>query len=136
MKTGDNMKRVLTYGTFDLLHVGHIRLLKRAKALGDELIVAVSKDEFNEIKGKKAINSYEDRKEILESISYVSLVIPEYEWDQKISDVIKHKIDVFVIGDDWEGKFDFLKEYCEVVYLPRTEDISTTQIKEIVQRII
>lgn len=130
------MKRVLTYGTFDLLHVGHIRLLKRAKALGDELIVAVSKDEFNEIKGKKAINSYEDRKEILESISYVSLVIPEYEWDQKISDVIKHKIDVFVIGDDWEGKFDFLKEYCEVVYLPRTEDISTTQIKEIVQRII
>ena len=130
------MKRVLTYGTFDLLHVGHIRLLKRAKALGDELIVAVSKDEFNENKGKKAINSYEDRKEILESISYVSLVIPEYEWDQKISDVIKHKIDVFVIGDDWEGKFDFLKEYCEVVYLPRTEDISTTQIKEIVQRII
>ncbi len=130
------MKRVLTYGTFDLLHVGHIRLLKRAKALGDELIVAVSKDEFNEIKGKKAINSYEDRKEILESISYVSSVIPEYEWDQKISDVIKHKIDVFVIGDDWEGKFDFLKEYCEVVYLPRTEDISTTQIKEIVQRII
>ena len=130
------LKRILTYGTFDLLHVGHVRLLRRAKALGDELIVAVSTDPFNEVKGKKAINSYEDRKEILESISYIDSVIPEHHWDQKISDVIEHNIDVFVIVDDWEGEFDYLKEYCEVVYLPRTEDISTTQIKEIVQRII
>lgn len=128
------MKRVLTYGTFDLLHVGHVRLLKRAKSFGDELVVAASTDEFNTIKGKSAINSYEDRKEILEAIVFVDTVIPEYDWDQKISDVIKHDIDVFVIGDDWEGQFDFLKDYCEVVYLPRTEDISTTQIKEIVQR--
>lgn len=127
------MKRIITYGTFDLLHVGHVRLLKRARELGSELIVAVSTDEFNAIKGKKAINSYEDRKEILEAITYVDLVIPEHNWDQKISDVLEHKVDVFVIGDDWEGKFDFLKEYCEVIYLPRTEDISTTQIKEIVQ---
>lgn len=130
------LKRILTYGTFDLLHVGHIRLLRLAKALGDELIVAVSTDSFNEVKGKRAINSYEDRKEILESISYIDSVIPEHHWNQKISDVNEYSIDVFVIGDDWEGEFDYLKEYCEVVYLPRTEDISTTQIKEIVQRII
>lgn len=130
------LKRILTYGTFDLLHVGHIRLLRLAKALGDELIVAVSTDSFNEVKGKRAINSYEDRKEILESISYIDSVIPEHHWNQKISDVNEYSIDVFVIGDDWEGEFDYLKEYCEVVYLPRTEDISTTQIKEIVQSII
>lgn len=121
--------RILTYGTFDLLHVGHIRLLKRAKALGDTLIVGLSTDEFNDIKGKRSYFSYEERKEILSSIKYVDEVIPEVKWDQKISDVQKYNIDIFVMGDDWVGKFDFLKEYCDVVYLPRTEGISATKIK-------
>lgn len=124
------MKKVLTYGTFDLMHKGHIRLLKRAKALGDYLIVAISTDEFNAIKHKKSYFSYEERKEILEAIKYVDEVIPETEWEQKISDVREHNIDIFVMGDDWVGKFDFLKEYCEVIYLPRTEGISATKIKE------
>lgn len=124
------MKRVITYGTFDLLHRGHINLLKRAKALGDYLIVGVSTDEFNALKGKKAYYSYEDRKYILEAIRYVDKVIPEKNWDQKIADVKKYHIDMFVIGDDWRGKFDFLKPYCEVIYLPRTQGISTTQIKD------
>ncbi|MEN8078671.1 glycerol-3-phosphate cytidylyltransferase [Clostridioides difficile] len=124
------MKKVITYGTFDLLHYGHISLLKRAKELGDYLVVALSTDEFNAIKGKKAHFSYEERKVILEAIRYVDEIIPENEWEQKIIDVRENNIDVFVIGDDWKGKFDFLKEYCEVVYLPRTEGISTTQIKE------
>ncbi|MGG0888363.1 glycerol-3-phosphate cytidylyltransferase [Cytobacillus horneckiae] len=124
------MKRVLTYGTFDLLHWGHINLLKRAKDLGDHLTVAISTDDFNRIKDKKAYHSYENRKMILESIRYVDKVIPENDWDQKIQDVIDNKIDVFVMGDDWKGKFDFLKEYCEVIYLPRTVGISTSQIKE------
>ncbi|KYD15912.1 MAG: glycerol-3-phosphate cytidylyltransferase [Caldibacillus debilis] len=123
------MKKVITYGTYDLLHWGHINLLKRAKELGDYLIVALSTDEFNEIKGKKAYYSYEHRKLILESIRYVDEVIPERSWDQKIRDVIEHNIDIFVMGDDWKGKFDFLKDYCEVVYLPRTIGISTTKIK-------
>lgn len=124
------MKKVITYGTFDLLHYGHISLLKRAKELGDYLVVALSTDEFNAIKGKKAHFSYEERKVILEAIRYIDEIIPENEWEQKITDVRENNIDVFVIGDDWKGKFDFLKEYCEVVYLPRTEGISTTQIKE------
>lgn len=124
------MKKVITYGTFDLLHYGHISLLKRAKELGDYLVVALSTDEFNAIKGKRAHFSYEERKVILEAIRYVDEIIPENEWEQKITDVRENNIDVFVIGDDWKGKFDFLKEYCEVVYLPRTEGISTTQIKE------
>ncbi|EHL99274.1 glycerol-3-phosphate cytidylyltransferase [Lentilactobacillus parafarraginis F0439] len=124
------MKKVITYGTFDLLHKGHVRLLKRAKALGDHLTVCLSSDEFNAEKGKKAYTSYEDRKYILEAIKYVDEVIPETNWDQKIHDVQDRNIDVFVMGDDWEGKFDFLKDYCEVVYLPRTEGISTTKIKE------
>lgn len=124
------MKKVITYGTYDLLHVGHINLLRRAKALGDYLLVVLSSDEFNAIKNKKSYHSYEDRKIILEAVKYVDEVIPEYTWEQKIKDVQDNDIDVFVMGDDWKGKFDFLKEYCEVVYLPRTEGISTTKIKE------
>ena len=125
------MKKVITYGTFDLLHVGHINLLRRAKALGDYLIVVVSSDEFNAGKGKKAYHSFEDRKKILEAIRYVDEVLPEYTWEQKIDDVVNNNVDVFVMGDDWEGKFDFLREEgCEVVYLPRTPEISSSQIKE------
>lgn len=124
------MKKVITYGTFDLLHYGHINLLKRAKEKGDYLIVALSTDEFNwNSKNKKCYFSYEKRKLLLEAIRYVDLVIPEENWDQKISDVKEFKVDTFVMGDDWQGKFDFLKDYCEVVYLPRTPEISTTQIK-------
>ena len=123
------MKKVITYGTFDLLHWGHINLLKRAKEMGDYLVVAISSDEFNKLKNKKSYHSFENRKMILEAIRYVDEVIPEHTWEQKVQDVIDHEIDVFVMGDDWEGKFDFLKEYCEVVYLPRTIGISTTQIK-------
>ena len=123
------MKKVITYGTYDLLHVGHINLLRRARELGDYLIVVVSSDEFNAIKGKKAYYSFEDRKKILEAIRYVDEVLPEYTWEQKVDDVVNNNVDVFVMGDDWTGKFDFLKEYCEVVYLPRTEGISTTKIK-------
>lgn len=124
------MKKVITYGTYDLLHVGHINLLRRARELGDYLIVVLSSDEFNAIKGKKAYYSFEDRKKILEAIRYVDEVLPEYTWEQKIDDVKNNNVDVFVMGDDWTGKFDFLKEYCEVVYLPRTEGISTTKIKQ------
>ena len=126
------MKRVLTYGTFDLLHYGHINLLRRAKALGDYLIVALSTDDFNALKGKKAYHNYETRKKMLESIRYVDLVIPEESWEQKIDDVKKYQVDIVVMGSDWAGssKFDYLKDYCEVVYLPRTEGISTTKIKE------
>jgi glycerol-3-phosphate cytidylyltransferase len=123
------MKKVLTYGTFDLLHNGHINLLRRARELGDHLTVALSTDEFNAIKNKKAYHNYETRKLILEAIRYVDKVIPENSWEQKIQDVIDHDIDIFVMGDDWKGKFDFLKDYCEVVYLPRTIGISTTKIK-------
>ena len=124
------MKKVITYGTFDLLHYGHVNLLQRAKQLGDYLIVAISTDEFNlNKKNKKCYFSYEERKRLVEAIRYVDLVIPEEDWEQKISDVKEYKVDTFVIGDDWEGKFDFLKDYCEVVYLPRTEGISTTKIK-------
>lgn len=125
------MKKVITYGTFDMLHYGHINLLRRAKALGDYLIVVMSTDEFNwNEKHKKCYFTYEERKAVLEAIKYVDEVLPEENWDQKISDVVDNDVDVFVMGNDWEGKFDFLKDYCEVVYLPRTEGISTTQIKE------
>ncbi len=126
------MIRVLTYGTYDLLHYGHIRLLKRAKDLGDYLIVAVSTDEFNAVKGKKAYHDYATRKEMLEAIRYVDLVIPENDWDQKISDVMKYEVDIVVMGNDWEGDehFEILKDYCDVVYLDRTEGISTTKIKQ------
>ncbi len=126
------MKRILTYGTFDLLHYGHIRLLQRAKALGDYLIVALSTDEFNEIKGKKAYHNYETREKMLEAVRYVDLVIPEENWEQKINDVKEYHVDVVVMGSDWAGsdRFDYLKDYCEVVYLDRTEGVSTTKIKK------
>jgi glycerol-3-phosphate cytidylyltransferase len=125
------MKRVITYGTFDLLHYGHINLLKRAKALGDYLIVALSTDEFNlREKNKVCYFSYEERKHLLEAIRYVDLVIPEESWEQKKTDVALYHVDTFVIGDDWAGKFDFLKDQCQVVYLPRTPEISTTKIKK------
>lgn len=123
------MKKVITYGTFDLLHYGHINLLQRARELGDFLVVALSTDEFNSVKGKKCYFSYYERKRLLEAIRYVDLVIPETDWEQKAIDVVNHKIDIFVMGNDWEGKFNFLKEYCEVIYLDRTPDISTTRIK-------
>jgi glycerol-3-phosphate cytidylyltransferase len=123
------VKKVITYGTFDLLHTGHINILRRAKEYGDYLIVAISSDEFNALKGKKAYYSFEQRKLILEAIRYVDEVIPEHTWEQKVQDVKDHEVDVFVMGDDWEGKFDFLKEHCEVIYLPRTVGISTTKIK-------
>ncbi len=126
------MKRILTYGTYDLLHHGHIRLLKRDKELGDYLIVAVSTDEFNKVKEKKAYHDYETRKLMLEAIRYVDLIIPENDWDQKRNDVLEYKVDVVVMGSDWEGneKFEQLKDICEVVYLPRTEGISTSKIKK------
>lgn len=123
------MKKVITYGTYDLLHRGHINLLKRAKAMGDYLVVGLSSDEFNAIKHKKAFYSYEERKLVLEAVRYVDEVIPEHTWEQKAQDIMDHEIDVFVMGDDWSGKFDHLKEHCEVVYLPRTDGVSTTQIK-------
>ncbi len=124
------MKRVITYGTFDLLHYGHINLLKRARLQGDYLIVALSTDEFNlHDKNKKCYFSFEKRKTLLEAIRYVDLVIPENNWEQKRTDIEFYHIDEFVIGDDWFGKFDFLRTSCEVVYLPRTPEISTTKIK-------
>ncbi len=124
------MKKVITYGTFDLFHVGHLNILKRAKELGDYLVVAVSSDQFNALKGKKCVIPDYERMAIVEAIKYVDEVIPEHNWEQKISDVKEHDIDVFVMGADWEGHFDFLKDYCEVIYLPRTPNISTTQLKE------
>lgn len=123
------MKRVITYGTFDLFHYGHLRLLERAKALGDYLIVAVSTDEFNAVKNKSCAYPYEERAEIVKAIKHVDKVIPENTWEQKIIDIKENNIDVFVIGDDWKCKFDFLREFCEVVYLERTPDISSTEIK-------
>ncbi len=125
------MKRVITYGTFDLLHYGHINLLRRAKELGDYLIVGLSTDEFNNCaKKKKCYFSYEKRKALLEAIRYVDLVIPEENWEQKEHDIKLYQVDTFVMGDDWEGKFDELKQFCDVVYFPRTKEISSTQMKE------
>ncbi len=124
------MKRILTYGTFDLMHYGHIRLLKRAKSKGDYLIVALSTDDFNSLKGKKSYHDYLTRKKMLEAIRYVDLVIPENEWEQKEKDIKEYKVDKLVMGDDWEGKFDHLKDFCEVEYLKRTKGISTTKIKQ------
>lgn len=127
-------KVVLTYGTFDLLHYGHLELLKRAKEFGSELIVGLSTDAFNLQKGKGSVHSYEKRKELLESLTYVSKVIPEKDWSQKVTDVIEHNVDIFIMGDDWAGKFDFLKEYCEVEYLTRTEGISSTDLKHLLNK--
>lgn len=122
-------KTVITYGTFDLFHVGHVRLLERARSLGDRLIVAVSEDSFNEGKGKKSYSSYADRSQLVAACRHVDLVIPELTWEQKREDIITHNVDIFVMGDDWEGKFDFLSDICEVVYLSRTPDISSSLIK-------
>lgn len=130
-KTETGNKTVITYGTFDLLHYGHIEILKRASKLGDKLVVAISTDEFNKIKGKNCKIPYLKRKEFLESLEFVDHIIPEKSWDQKIQDVKNFEADIFVMGDDWKGEFDFLKDYCEVVYLPRTIGISTTKLKEI-----
>lgn len=130
------MKRVITYGTFDLLHYGHINLLRRAKEQGDYLVVALSTDEFNwDEKQKKCYFSFEKRKQLLEAIRYVDLVIPEENWEQKVTDIEKYQIDTFVMGDDWAGQFDFIQEKtsADVVYLARTPEISTTQIKKDLQ---
>jgi glycerol-3-phosphate cytidylyltransferase len=127
------MKTVLTYGTFDLFHIGHLNLLKRARELGDKLIVAVSTDEFNATKGKTTLMPFEHRVELVRSVRYVDEVIAEHQWDQKIADVQQHKVDIFVMGSDWQGKFDFLKPYCEVVYLPRTDNVSSTDLKKAIQ---
>lgn len=123
------MKKVITYGTYDLLHRGHINLLRRARALGDHLTVGLSTDEFNALKDKQAYYTFEERRLVLEAVRYVDEVIPEDNWEQKVDDVQRHRIDVFVMGDDWAGHFDHLRPYCEVVYLTRTEGISTTQIR-------
>ncbi|HFI0054601.1 TPA: glycerol-3-phosphate cytidylyltransferase [Streptococcus suis] len=130
------MKRVITYGTFDLLHYGHINLLQRAKQYGDYLIVALSTDEFNKEKGKTSYFSFEERKKLLSAIRYVDLVIPEENWEQKSTDISKYQADIFVIGDDWKGKFDYLQEETgvEVIYLERTKEISTSKIKEDLNR--
>lgn len=128
------MKTVITYGTFDLLHYGHIEILRRAKEYtqGGKLIVAISSDEFNATKGKKSHMPYEKRRELVSAIKYVDEVIPEESWEQKRTDIVKYGVDIFVMGNDWEGKFDELKEICEVVYLPRTPSISSTAIKNII----
>ncbi len=130
-----NMKKILTYGTFDLFHVGHVRLLKRLSEMGEQLIVGISTDEFNKIKGKESIFSYEERSEIVSACKYVDLVIPEHNWEQKVNDIQKYDITTFAIGNDWEGKFDFLSDYCSVKYLERTENISTTDIKKSITKI-
>jgi len=124
------MTKIITYGTFDVLHRGHINLLQRAKSLGDELYVGLSSDEFNAGKKKTSVLPYDDRKCVLESLFFVDFVFKEEKWDQKIPDIVKYGIDIFVIGDDWEGHFDFLKPHCKVMYLPRTPGISTTSLKE------
>ena len=124
------MKRIITYGTFDLLHYGHINLLRRAKALGDYLIVGLSTDDFNrKLKSKENYFDYKTRELMLDAIRYVDLVIPEETWEQKPDDIKLYKVDAFVMGDDWQGRFDYLKEFCEVVYLPKTPEISSTSIR-------
>jgi glycerol-3-phosphate cytidylyltransferase len=129
------MKTVLTYGTFDLLHVGHVNILEQLKELGDRLVVGVSTDEFNHLKGKQSVYSYAERARIVGALRCVDLVIPENDWSQKVSDVQNHLIDIFGIGEDWQGKFDELSNLCEVVYLPRTDSISTTDLKKSLSQI-
>ena len=129
-QTNKSQTTIITYGTFDMFHIGHLKLLQRLKGMSDHLIVAVSTDEFNKGKGKSTLIPYDQRAEIVANISCVDKVIPEKNWDQKITDIKNYGIDIFAIGDDWKGEFDFLKEHCEVVYLPRTSDISTTQLKK------
>ncbi|MGR3615903.1 MAG: adenylyltransferase/cytidyltransferase family protein [Paracoccaceae bacterium] len=126
--------RVITYGTFDLFHIGHVRLLKRLSQLGSELIVACSTDEFNAVKGKKTAIPFGDRAEVLEACQYVDKVIPETCWAQKREDIRNFNVDLFAMGDDWEGKFDDLQDLCDVVYLPRTQNVSTTELKLLIQR--
>ncbi|WP_435770504.1 adenylyltransferase/cytidyltransferase family protein [Nocardioides sp. SYSU DS0651] len=127
------MTTVLTYGTFDLFHIGHLRLIERLAAMGDRLVVGVSTDEFNAGKGKRSVVSYDDRAAIVGAIKGVDQVIPERSWDQKRSDILEHQVDVFVMGDDWAGKFDDLSDVCEVRYLPRTSGVSSTEIKEMLR---
>lgn len=124
------VKTVITYGTFDMFHVGHLRLFKRMRELGERVIVAVSTDEFNALKGKQAVIPYEERYEIIAALKCVDLIIPETCWEQKVIDIREYDVDVFVMGNDWSGKFDYLLPYCRVVYLPRTLDISTSSLKE------
>lgn len=126
-------RTILTYGTFDLFHYGHVRLLQRLAALGSELIVGCSTDDFNTLKGKTSVMSYQQRREILESCRYVSRVIPETSWEQKRSDIVNYNVSIFAIGDDWTGHFDHLSDVAEVLYLPRTIDVSTTELKEQIQ---
>lgn len=129
-------KTVITYGTFDMFHVGHLKLLRRLSEMGDRVIVAVSTDEFNELKGKKTLIPYDQRAAIVEAIDCVDKVIPENSWEQKLSDVKDHNVDVFAIGEDWKGKFDFLEDLCEVTYLERTKNISTTDLKRSLKRFL
>ena len=124
------MKRIITYGTFDTFHWAHMKLLQRARTMGDWLAVGLSSDEFNKTKGKTSHFSYEERKQILDGVKYVDFIFPENNWEQKREDIIKYNIDIFVIGDDWRGKFDYLSDLCQVVYLPRTPQISSTIIKK------
>jgi glycerol-3-phosphate cytidylyltransferase len=125
-----NKTTIITYGTFDMFHIGHLRLIQRLVEIGDRLIIAVSTDEFNEKKGKKTLIPFSQRAEIISNIKGVDLVIPENSWEQKVEDIKKYNVDIFAIGDDWKGKFDYLKDYCKVIYLPRTKDISTTKLKK------
>ena len=131
--TDRKFKNILTYGTFDLLHYGHLEILRKASLLGGKLIVGVSTDRFNEIKGKTCVLPYQKRKELLESIDYVDMVIPEDNWDQKKTDIQDNNIDIFIMGDDWEGKFDELKDLCKVIYLPRTKGISSSKLRSILE---
>jgi Glycerol-3-phosphate cytidylyltransferase (EC 2.7.7.39) len=127
-------KTLITYGTFDLLHIGHLNLLENLSNLCDRLIVGVSTDEFNALKGKKCVVPYADRARLVQSMRVVDLVIPETDWDQKRSDIIKYEANIFAIGNDWAGKFDDLQDIVQVLYLPRTDGISTTEIKDIISK--